>query len=220
MSSPSELIQDHTSFNTLQEYQAWAATDWLHEPGSDEGQLHARSKLDEETTELAEAIQVHKPDEILDELGDVLWTATANAHNAGVALEDSFRYSLLEGTFDDNPISIAKIDDMSSEFVAGQTPEETSARLKYLSGYLGKAAKQWHNLSPLIDAQAQPATFSEAWIQLKAGRTKGSLVELVLICSAIAQQECSKSLQDAMKTNAQKLQARKAMGEPLTKLPE
>lgn len=220
MSSPFELIQNHISFITLQEYQEWAATDWLYKSGSDVGQLHARSKLDEETTELIEALKEHKPSEILGELGDVLWTATANAHNAGIALEDSFRYSFPEGTFDDNQISIAKIDDMSSEFVAGQRFEETIARLKYLSGYLGKASKQWRNLSPLIDAGAQPTTFSEAWIQLKSGRTKGSLAEIVLICSAIAQQECDKSLQAVMEANAQKLMTRKATGEPLTKLPE
>lgn len=215
-----ELAHNPLAFNTLRDYQQWANSDWVYKAGSDEAQQHARSKLEEESAELVKAMAEHQPEEIVSELGDVLWTASANAHNAGISLEDSFRYSLPDGSFEDSPIPVTKIDDMASEFISGQPLEEVAARLKYLSGYLGKVAKQWHNLSPPINADAQPTTFSETWIQLKAGRTKENLVEIVLICSAIGQQECSKSLQDVMEANAQKLMTRKAAGEPLTKLTE
>jgi NTP pyrophosphatase (non-canonical NTP hydrolase) len=215
----SERPQNIPHFDTLQDYQLWASTNWLYEQGSDKAQLHARGKIAEETQELTDALSSGEPEEVLSEIGDVLWTATANAHNAGITIEESFRYTFSPESFSDDPISVNQIDEMAVDFTSDQPIEETITRLKYLAGRLGKAAKQYHNLSPLVDANAAAETFADAWILLKAARAKQSLTEIVLIASSLAQNHCGSTLQEAMMSNRRKLTARINTGLPITSLP-
>lgn len=219
ISASGEALSSETSISTLEQYQAWASTDWLYEPDSDEAQLHARAKFEEEATELTEAMLSGNEEDVVSELGDVLWTATANGQNCGITLEDSIRHELSPDYFDEDSISLGRIDELALELIPEETAEDMASWVKYMAHYVGKAAKQWRNLSPEIDPDKQPETFADAWILLKRARARDGLTQTVLLCSAIAQRFAGKTLQDVVDCNVEKLSARKAAGQPMTKLP-
>jgi NTP pyrophosphatase (non-canonical NTP hydrolase) len=217
--APGESVVSPAPFTTLEQYQEWASQDWLYDHGSDEAQLHARAKLREEASEFAEAIADGNSDEIISELGDVLWTATANGQNCGISLEAGLRHELSAEYFSDEPITLEQVDSLAQELIPDETPEELADWVIAMARYIGKAAMQWRNLSPLIDTDKNPETFSDAWILLKHAQTTDGLTQTVLLCSAIAQRVADKKIEDVIACNIEKLYARKAAGLPITMLP-
>jgi hypothetical protein len=152
----------------------------------------------------------------LDELGDFLWTTCANGLNAGIALEQALRHELSPDQLGDGSITVAQIDKLALELVAEEPLDVMAEWIAYLGSYLGRASKQWRNLGPLIDPEAQPQGFSDAWILMKRNRTYDGLTQAVLATSVCAQRFAGASLSDVMDHNAAKLRARKLSGKPLT----
>ncbi|MDB5181968.1 MAG: MazG nucleotide pyrophosphohydrolase domain, partial [Candidatus Saccharibacteria bacterium] len=185
--APGEALSPDVPITTLEQYQAWASQDWLYDLGSDQAQLHARAKLEEEASELVEALTAGDNDEIISELGDVLWTATANGQNCGITLADSMRHELSPDYFADESITLAQIDELALELIPEELPRVMANWVNYMAHYVGKAASQWSNLSPEIDPDKQPESFSDAWILLKRERARDGLTQTVLLCSAISQ---------------------------------
>ena len=208
----------NTPMNYLEQFEIWVAQDWVYESGSDEAQLHVRGKLDEESAELAEVLASSNRAEIVSELGDFLWTATANGLNVGIPSSDALRHELRPDQIGTEPITFDQIDKLALELIPDLSVEQMEGWVKYLGHYLGKAAKQWRNLSPLIDTKAKPQSFSEAWIQLKRLRAYDALTQSVLITSALAQRYAGAAISDVIANNVEKLQNRKASGLPITSL--
>lgn len=204
--------------DNLEQFEKWVAQDWVYESGSDEAQVHVRGKLDEESAELAEVLASSNREEILSELGDFLWTATANGLNVGITSSDALRHELRTDQVGTEAITFDQIDKLALELMPDLPVDQMEGWVKYLGHYLGKAAKQWRNLSPLIDTEAKPQNFSEAWIQLKRLRAYDALTQSVLITSALAQRYAGATISDVVASNIAKLQNRKASGRPITSL--
>lgn len=204
--------------NNLEQFDTWVAQDWVYDRGSDEAQVHVRSKLREESTELAEVLVSNDRKEIVSELGDFLWTATANGLNVGITSSDALRHELRSDQVGEEAIAFERIDQLALELMPDLPVDQMVGWVKYLSHYLGKAAKQWKNLSPLIDTEATSQNFSEAWIQLKRLRAYDALTQSVLITSALAQRYADATMSDVIANNVEKLQNRKASGLPVTSL--
>lgn len=204
------------SFTYLSDYEQWAAQNWLFEPGTDRAQLHARAKLDEEITELSDALVLAAPADIISEAGDVLWTATASSSNAGISISESLRetYPTL---FNTEPISTGQVDKFSREIFADFTTQDTQTLLNEYGSKLSKASKQWFRLSPLVTAT--PTTFAEALITTKRDRTIDALANVTLLTSYSIQAFASSDLQTAMLHNHQKIEERIKAGSAVTKPP-
>lgn len=217
MYAPCEPLGNSVMDN-LEQFETWVAQDWVYKNGSDEAQLHLRRKLDEESTELAGVLASSNHNEIISELGDFLWTATANGLNVGITSLDALRHELRSYQIGTETIAFALIDKLALETIPDLPVEQMEGWVKYLGHYLGKSAKQWRNLSPLIDTEAKPQNFSEAWIQLKRLRVYDALTQSVLITSALAQRHAGVTISDAIASNVDKLKNRKASGLPITSL--
>jgi NTP pyrophosphatase (non-canonical NTP hydrolase) len=207
-----------TPLNNLQQFETWVSQDWVYESGSDEAQVHVRGKLDEESAELAEVLASSNREDILSDLGDFLWTATANGLNVGITSFDALRHELRTDQVGTEAITFDQIDKLALELMPDLPVDQMEGWVKYLGHYLGKAAKQWRSLSPLIDTEAKPQNFSEAWIQLKRLRAYDALTQAVLITSALAQRYANATISDVVVNNVEKLQNRKAAGLPMTSL--
>jgi phosphoribosyl-ATP pyrophosphohydrolase len=216
MNTPGEGIVDSVEISTLEGFDSWVAQDWLFDRGSDEAQVHVRGKLREEANELAEVLTSNHRSNILDELGDFLWTANANGLNSGITSCDSLRHELREDQIGIGPISLDRIDKLALELIPDLPADQMEGWVKYLGHYLGKAAKQWRVLSPSIDIDAKPQNFAEAWTLLKRARTYDALTQSVLITSALAQRYADTTLSGVIIRNVNKLKSRKAAGLPVT----
>ncbi|HEY1645076.1 MAG TPA: MazG nucleotide pyrophosphohydrolase domain-containing protein [Candidatus Saccharimonadales bacterium] len=215
-----ETVGNTPEFTNLKDYEVFVRQDWLYGNGTDEAQLHVRGKLEEEAREAAEAIKSEDPLRIIDELGDFLWTADASALNVGITFEESLRHELRPDKIGEGSIDVSLIDQLALELIPEESANEMAGWVNYLGHYLGKASKQWHNLSPLVDQASDPQNFSDAWILLKRDRTFDGLTQALLVTSAIAQRHAGKSLADIMQHNADKLQARQLSGSAVTTLPK
>lgn len=218
MNTPAESLSAPAKITTLENFEAWVAQDWIYIRGSDAAQEHVRRKLDEETKELVEALQSTDREEIVSELGDFLWTSAANGLNAGITCTDALRHELRSDQIGEEAISLNRIDDLALQLMPDLPLNEMVGWVNYLGHYLGKAAKQWRNLNPLINIEAQPNNFSEAWIQLKRQRAYDGLTQSVLISSALAQRHVGVGISEVIAKNVNKLQARKLAGLPITSL--
>lgn len=207
-----------TPMNNLEQFEAWVSQDWVFARGSDEAQFHVRSKLREESTELAEVLASNDRQEIVSELGDFLWTATANGLNVGITSSDALRHELGSDQIGIETITLDRIDELAIELMPDLPVDQMADWIKYLSRYLGKAANQWRNLSPLINTDTQPQNLLEALIQLKLLRTYDAIAQSVLITSALAQRHAGATITDVVNGNVEKLQNRKVSGLPITSL--
>lgn len=211
-----EARNPQPNFETLNDYESWVIQDWLYERGTDNAQLHVRGKLKEESHEIADALRNGKSEDILDELGDFLWTASANALNVDISLEQCLRREISADLLGEGAVTPELIDELSLRLIPEENADVMAGWLSYLGHYLGKASKQWRNLRGSIDHDAQPQNFSEAWTLLKRARTYDGLAQSILVTSAVAQRFGGKSLHDVMVHNARKLETRKLNGEPVT----
>lgn len=118
------------------------------------------------------------------------------------------------------PIKLDRIDELALDLVPSDPVDEMADWIGHIGYYLGKSAKQWHALSPLIDPDSPPEGFADAWILLKRGRTYDGLNQAVLLTSALAQRFGKATIAEVMNQNALKLLRRKQEGKPITKLPD
>jgi NTP pyrophosphatase (non-canonical NTP hydrolase) len=217
LSPESETLVTDTPFRTVSDYEYWANQDWIHEHGTLSAQIHARRKFEEEIDELAEAISSGVPEDIISEAGDVLWTATANASNADVSLNESLRYYVPD-RFTDGDTDVKYIDAVALELWGGFDPLYINNALMSLRHTLGKSSQQWFSLKSSVHVDRPSETFTEAYIHNKSDRIKHNLALTTLLCSLVAQQAGS-SLEEVMRINAHKLSTRIAKGQAVTKLP-
>ncbi len=215
-----ETLSDPQRFAAVGDYEAFVAEDWLHPRGSDNAQAHVRGKLSEEAREAAEALRSGDPARIVDEVGDFLWTATANGLNVGLALEDSLRRELGANQVGEAQIAISDIDKLALGLIPDEPVDAMAGWIIYLGYYLGKAAKQWRILGPLIDQESEPQTFADTWILLKRDRTRDGLTQALLVASAVTQRFAGRTLTDVFEHNARKLDGRKRRGDAITTRPK
>lgn len=206
-----ELLVNAQRFTHLEDYEAFVQQDWLYPVGTDEAQHHVRGKLAEEAREAAEAVTTHDPQRIVDELGDFLWTADANALNVGISLQESLRHELRPDQIGGGFIGTDRIDMLALELIPDEPIVIMAGWITYLGHYLGKAAKQWRNLSPLLEVGPP-----DPWIELKRLRAYDGLTQALLVTSAVAQRHAGSTLADVMHSNAAKLNERKKTTEPIT----
>lgn len=215
MKTPEQFVSS-VNFAQLSRYEEWAAQNWLYTPGSDDAQLHARAKLDEEATELAEALDLGVSKDIISEAGDVLWTATASGSNAGISISQALAesYPTIFGT---EPISTLSIDELAIGIFEGTSLEQTQKYLKQYGSTIGKNAKQWFHLKST--ANPTPETFGDAWIATKRVQAVSALADIILLTSYALQEFTVSGLEDAMDDNYQKIEARIKAGAAVTKSP-
>ena len=220
------------SFNNLDDYESWVANDWLYPLGSNEAQRHTRAKLEEEVVELADAFVGGSRDEIISEMGDVLWTAEAVAMNEGFMLEGAVRYSVRGEGMPADTLTLETIDNVArttdvawdvpvikalyglsdSEVQAGiETGDDRIVRLvlSSLGNELGKSAR-------IVRVLPDP---EDGWTRLHEVRAAEALGQIVLLVSYLAQSRCDSTLAEVMTANHDKLAARLANKEPVTKQP-
>lgn len=147
-----------------------------------------------------------------------MWTGTATADNGNTTIVTALHYTYPYLFTDATDILTPKIDAAVMQNAHAFTPAEIDNLLLDLQHQLGKNAKQWHFLKPLLD-QDDRRTFADAWIELKEKHTKVALADTVLLVSLIAQTMLGKTLEDVMITNHTKLSQRLASGQPITKHP-
>ncbi|MGZ6004578.1 MAG: MazG nucleotide pyrophosphohydrolase domain-containing protein [Candidatus Saccharimonadales bacterium] len=215
-------------FQTLNDYVGWVAEDWVHTFGSDEAQLHVRSKLGEEVYELSEALDNGTPEDIKLELGDVLWTANAVALNEGftpssepISLEDLDKQAKVADIEWDVPV-LRALYGLSSEEVktkiASGDPETTQMALSSLAGQLGKAGRMTRAMTPYTDnSPSKERTFSDGWLEVQHGRVISAVGQINLLVSLIAQNRLGVGLSEVMQANYDKISERLATGKPVTK---
>lgn len=210
-----ELHRQNVQLLTLSKYSEWVGREWLYNKGTDEAQFHVRKKLTEEKHEAAEAILSGDSDRIVDEIGDFLWTATANAMNVGITLDECLRHELSRDFFDEDIITLKKVDELALQLIPDESPEIMAAWVDYIGYYLGKAAKQWKNLSPYVTTGIVSESFTDPWIRLKKARTYDGLAQAILISSAITQRMAGKTIADVFLNNVSKLEDRVHRGVPI-----
>lgn len=223
--SPVEVSQP--KFETLNDYVGWVTRDWVHEQGSDDAQLHVRTKLNEEVDELNEALEKGSPEDIKTELGDVLWTANAVALNEGFTLPTE-------------PISLEGIDeqaksadmewdvptlkalhnltaeDIKSRLASGDL-KTTQMVLSSLAGQLGKSGRISRVMALKSEGSPdQEHSFGDAWLQVQHGRVVSTVGQINLLVSLIAQSRLKAGISDIMQANYDKISKRLAEGRPVT----
>ena len=215
-------------FTVLNDYVDWVTQNWIHELGTDEAQQHVRSKLTEETHELCEALETGNPDEILLELGDVLWTAHACALNEGFSVTSS---SVPTSSIDGGAKSKDITWDVPALYaLSGGDPEDvtvliqsgdletTQLVLSTLSGRLGKASRLARALQPAEQPETRDQSdYTGVWQALYYGRVTTSLSQMTLLVSLIAQHHLGVGLEQVMQANHRKISERLAKGEPVTR---
>ena len=204
------------NFTHLSDYESWASLYWLHQNGTPAAQLHARSKLREETEELVEALEIGNPDEIISEAGDVLWTSHASGMNADISISESLR-TIFPVRFSDVSPRITQLDELALELLAGTPAVQIGQELRGYELQLGKAANQWFNLQEHADVPSD--TFANAYIHLKRSRAVHALANTTLLISYVAQEFAGVSLGDVMRENHAKIEGRLLRSEVVTKPP-
>jgi len=203
-------------FAQLSTYEDWAAQNWLHAPGTDNAQLHARAKLDEEAIELAEALELGIPEDIVSEAGDVVWTATASGSNGGISISEALKVNY-PAIFNSDSISTYSIDELAAGIFEGTSVEQTQKYIKQYSSTIGKNAKQWFRLQPAL--HSTPKSFSDIWIATKHTQALSALADIILLTSYALQEFTDSNLEDALHNNYHKIEQRIKTGEAVTKPP-
>lgn len=217
MTTPERPTLLPRNFDTIADYESWAAQYWLHTPGTIEAQLHAREKFDEETHELIESLLSGTPEDIISEAGDVLWTANASGSNTGISLTEVL-HGAFPGYLDpSNPIETDDIDQLADSLFGDTTIRELEEYLTHNEHVLGKAAKQWFVLKNTVNTPEK--TFGDAWINIKRADAASALLNTILMVSYIAQHYAGSTLQAVMQQNYRKIEDRLRAGAPVTKLP-
>ena len=211
-----ERLQSAPDFALLSTYESWSAQNWLHTPGSDGAQLHARAKLNEEAIELAEALNTGTSEDIISEAGDVLWTATASGSNAEISISQAL-VETYPAMFDTDAISTQAIDDLALGVFEGTSVEQTQKYLKQYGSTIGKNAKQWFRLKSTVNSI--PKTFGDAWIKMKRDETVSALADITLLTSYTVQEFAGSHLENVMNDNYQKIEQRIKAGAAVTKPP-
>jgi NTP pyrophosphatase (non-canonical NTP hydrolase) len=211
-----ERPQSTPDFARLSTYESWASQNWLHIPGSDDAQLHARAKLDEEVVELADALNTNTAEDIISEAGDVLWTATASGSNAKISISQAL-VNTYPAMFDTSTVSTRAIDDLALGIFEGTSVEQTQKYLKQYGSTIGKNAKQWFRLKSTVNPI--PKTFSDAWIKTKRDEVVPALADIALLTSYAVQEFAGSCLEDVMSDNYQKIEQRIKAGYAVTKYP-
>jgi len=211
-----EQLPTSTDFTLLSTYEQWAAQNWLYQSGTDEAQLHAQAKLDEEVVELADALTTSVPEDIISEAGDVLWTSSASGSNTGITISRALaeHYPTI---FNTETISTTAIDEAAMAAHQDMPLNELQTSLRQNGFRVAKYAKQWFRLRSLAKAPAE--TFTDALIATKRSRTIGALASLTLLTSYAAQQFAGSTLAGAMNDNYQKIEHRLNTGAAITKPP-
>lgn len=205
------------SFDHISDYEKWASSHWLHEPGSIEAQQHARAKLGEETQELIEAITSGTPDEVISEAGDVLWTAAATASNAGITITEVVESAFPGYLAPDTPINTQEIDRLAQMLFDDVHLMDLGDYLRESEHILGKTAEQWFNLNNTVSTPVK--TFADAWINIKRADAASALLQLTLLVSYVAQHYAGQSLRSVLGANYQKIEQRLQAGDSVTKPP-
>lgn len=212
-----ETLNSPVNFPTMDSYQTWVRQNWVHAHGSNAAQFHTRAKFEEEIDELREAIHIGNTLDISLELGDVLWTATATADNAGINIADSLQYTYPH-IFTTPDIPTDYLDLVVANHAHDFSIKDIDELLVDLKFQLGKNAKQWFFLKPFLD-DTGTRRFADVLIEEKAHQAKTGLADTLLLISYIAQHDLSKSTEEIMLTNLGKLSGRLAGGKPVTSQP-
>lgn len=228
------------------DFESWVQQDWLYESGSEKALVHVQGKLSEEIGELVEALHDGSDEDIRQEGGDVLWTATAAAINNGPGLERSFRHSSYRRALPED-ITIAAIDHIarrrwvrpdwsrSGGFAAVDLADSrreihrgvrsgnidaTEAVLRDVAGHLGKAARSMFTLEGLTKCDMSEVVWNEDYcLWVDAAYACEAVSQLYTACSSIARTRLGSGLADMMDANRRKLQGRVTSGGPITRVP-
>jgi NTP pyrophosphatase (non-canonical NTP hydrolase) len=211
-----ERTASSTDFAQLSTYEEWATQNWLHTPGTDSAQLHARAKLDEEAVELADALDIGNIEDIISEAGDVLWTATASGSNTGISVSHALSEAY-PTMFEKDSITTRSIDELAATIFEGVSVEQAQKLLKQYASTIGKNAKQWFRLKATVNSI--PQNFSDAWIATKRTEAVSSLADITLLTSYVLQEFTDSNLNAAMKDNYQKIEQRIKSGSAVTRSP-
>lgn len=207
------------TFTHIEDYEAWAATRWIHPKGNIEAQHHARGKFNEETQELIDALSREDKDldEIISEAGDVVWTGLANASNVDIGISESILAAFPGYFHPESPVTTADIDPLALTLFGGISDKDVVDYLHENARILGKSAKQWFNLRYIVNVPER--TFADTWITLKKIDATNALTNTVLLVSYIAQHYADQDLATVLTTNHQKVEQRARTGQAVTKPP-
>jgi phosphoribosyl-ATP pyrophosphohydrolase len=222
---------DTVPFATLKDYETWVASDWMYPLGSDKAQRHVRAKQREEVRELNEALANGSPEDIISEMGDVLWTSEAVALNEGFTLEEAFRLSSIADQLPEGELTTSDVDALARTVeiewdapvlraLYGASTEEVSDRVK--DGNMEMTRLVLNGLSHQLGRSAHMArvlTPENPMLWLDEVRAAEALTQTVILVSLIAQTHLGSSLADVMEANREKLAMRLAQGKPVTKTP-
>ena len=227
-----EQLQAPAPFERLADWQEWVTQEWIYPIGSLDAQLHTRAKLDDEVGELAHALSHGNDEQIKDELGDVLWTATGTAYNAGVSLKECFSYDK-----EDDKDSVQLVDLERHTASIDRSPlvydsyeaelmrikpdySDPLRQIQVRAHDIGKGAKQYFVWNRDLELNNPPRDFADAWALVKRQRAVEGLRQIFIASGIIAQDRLGITLAEIMEHNRQKLLGRIARGEQITKLPE